>query len=165
MHPDQRYGQYYQPLPVSDHPVYPVLAEVSLAVLIISAIKSSASTTVPSRLFILPSGVPPYRKRSAPTLYPIRSPVIKQNGKYLEMVILFVAYHINHLVNGIICKAEFGSTYILRHVDRSTVRTETATCGPTPHQSGLPIQNHLLSGRRSLSPGPPLPSPYLRGTY
>ena len=40
----------------------------------------------------------------------------------------------------------------------------TAACGPTPHPWGLPIQSHLLSGRRSLSPGPPLPSPYLRGT-
>ena len=55
---------------------------------------------------------------------PFEAQFVEQDGQYLEMVILFVAYHINHLVDGIICKAEFGSTYILRHVDGCTVRTQ-----------------------------------------
>ena len=40
------------------------------------------------------------------------------------MVVLLVAYHIDHLVNGEIGKAQFGRTYILGHINRSAVGTE-----------------------------------------
>ena len=55
---------------------------------------------------------------------PFEAQFVEQNGKYLKVVILFVAYHINHLVDGIICKAEFSGTDILRHVDGGTIRTQ-----------------------------------------
>ena len=40
------------------------------------------------------------------------------------MIILFITYHVNHLVNGKIGKTQFGRTYILCHINRSSVGTE-----------------------------------------
>ena len=37
------------------------------------------------------------------------------------MVVLFVAYDVNHLVDGVVLKAEFGRTDVLRHVNAGAV--------------------------------------------
>ena len=40
------------------------------------------------------------------------------------MVVLLVAHHIDHLIDGIVAETQLGRTDVLRHVDRSTVRTK-----------------------------------------
>ena len=40
------------------------------------------------------------------------------------MILLLVAHDIDHLVDGIVLKAQFGSTDILRHIDAGAILTE-----------------------------------------
>ena len=49
---------------------------------------------------------------------------VKKDRQHFEMVLLFVADHIDHLIDGIVLESQFGGTDILRHIDRCTVRTE-----------------------------------------
>ena len=42
----------------------------------------------------------------------------------MEVVVLFVTYHVNHFVYGVVAEPQFGCTDILCHVDGSTVGTE-----------------------------------------
>ena len=55
------------------------------------------------------------------TLTPFETQSVEQDRKHLEMVILLIANHINHLIDRIIGKTLLCSTDILRHVDRSTI--------------------------------------------
>ena len=55
---------------------------------------------------------------------PFEAQLVEQDRQYLEVVVLFVTYHINHLVDRIILEAQLGSTDVLCHVYRSTVTTE-----------------------------------------
>ena len=55
---------------------------------------------------------------------PLESQLVEQDRKHLEVVVLFVAYHVYHLVYRIIGKALFGSTDVLGHVNRGTIGTE-----------------------------------------
>jgi hypothetical protein len=56
------------------------------------------------------------------SLPPVKAQLIKQDRKYLEVIVLFITYHINHLVNREIGKTQFSRTYVLRHIDRSSIR-------------------------------------------
>ena len=58
------------------------------------------------------------------TLTPFETKFIEQDRKHLEVIVLFVTYYINHLINRVIGKTKFSRTDILSHVDRSTVTTE-----------------------------------------
>ncbi len=49
---------------------------------------------------------------------------VKEDGEDLKMVLLLVADHIDHLVYRVILETQFGSTYILRHIDGGTVGTQ-----------------------------------------
>ena len=102
----------------------PSSCEVSLAVDTISSIRSSASTTVPSRLSSYLPAVPPFRKKMYKAFTPFKTQFIQQDGQYLEMVVLFVSYHINHFIDRIVSETQFGSSDILCHVDGSSVGTE-----------------------------------------
>ena len=57
-------------------------------------------------------------------LSPLESELIQQDGQHLEVVVLFVTHHINHLVDGIVLKPEFGRADILRHVDGRAVAAQ-----------------------------------------
>ena len=57
-------------------------------------------------------------------LAPLESQTVKQYGKHLEVVVLLIAHHVNHAVNGVILKTQLGCTYILGHVDRCTVTAQ-----------------------------------------
>ena len=57
-------------------------------------------------------------------LSPLEAEAVQQNGQHLEMVILFIAYHINHLVDRIILKTQFGCSDILGHIDGCTILTK-----------------------------------------
>ena len=45
-----------------------------------------------------------FYKDAAEKIVSLKSKLVKQDGKHLEMIVLFVAYYINHLVNRIISK-------------------------------------------------------------
>ena len=55
-------------------------------------------------------------------LTPLEAQTVQQNAKHLEVVVLLIAYDIDHLVYGIVLEAHLGSTDILCHIDGSTVR-------------------------------------------
>ena len=52
------------------------------------------------------------------------SETVEQYRQYLEVVLLLVAHHIDHLVDGEVLEAKLGCSDILGHVDGSAVRTE-----------------------------------------
>ena len=49
------------------------------------------------------------------------SEAVEQDGQHFEVVLLFVTHHVDHLINRIILKTQFGRSDILRHIDRSTI--------------------------------------------
>ena len=53
-----------------------------------------------------------------------KTETVKKDRQHFEMVLLFVADHIDHLIDGVVLEPQLGSTYILRHIDRCAVRTE-----------------------------------------
>ena len=55
---------------------------------------------------------------------PLETEFVQQDGKHLEVVVLFVTYHVNHFVYGIVAESQFGCTDILCHVDGCSVGTE-----------------------------------------
>ena len=57
-------------------------------------------------------------------LAPLKAQTVEQDGQHLEVIVLLVAHHVDHLVNGIVGETLFGRTDVLRHVDRRTVSTE-----------------------------------------
>ena len=52
------------------------------------------------------------------------SETVKQDRQHLEVVLLLVAYHIDHLVDRIVLEAELGGTDILGHIDGGAVGAE-----------------------------------------
>ena len=57
-------------------------------------------------------------------LAPLESETVEQDGEHLEVVVLLVAYHIDHLVDGIVLEAHLGGADVLGHIDRGTVGAE-----------------------------------------
>ena len=86
---------------------------------------------------------------------------VKQDREHFEVVLLFVAYHINHLINRVILETQLGSSDILSHINRCTIRTEqqflvqSVRCQIRPYRTILTTVE--LSGRKSFL--------YLRFTF
>ena len=57
-------------------------------------------------------------------LAPFKAETVEEEREDLEVIVLLIAYHVDHLVDGIVAEAEFGSTDVLGHVDRSAVCAE-----------------------------------------
>ena len=57
-------------------------------------------------------------------LAPFKSEFVQQDGEHLEVVVLLVANHINHLVDGIVLETELGRTDVLRHINARSVGAE-----------------------------------------
>ena len=57
-------------------------------------------------------------------LAPLESELVEQKRKHLEVVVLLIAHHVDHLVDGIVLIAEFCSTDILSHIHRSAIAAE-----------------------------------------
>ena len=52
---------------------------------------------------------------------PFEAQAVEQQRQHLEMIVLLITHHIDHLVYGIILEAQLGRAYILGHVDRRAV--------------------------------------------
>ena len=50
-------------------------------------------------------------------LAPFKAETVEEEREDLEVIVLLVAHHIDHLVDGIVAETEFGSTDVLGHVD------------------------------------------------
>ncbi len=57
-------------------------------------------------------------------LAPLEAEAVQKYGQHLEVIVLLVAHHIHHFVNGEVAETEFGGADVLSHVDRSAVRAE-----------------------------------------
>ena len=57
-------------------------------------------------------------------LAPLEAEAVEQDGEHLEVVVLFVAHHVDHLVDGEVVEAHGGSADVLRHVDAGAVGAE-----------------------------------------
>ena len=55
---------------------------------------------------------------------PFEAQSVEQNRQHLEVIVLLIAHHINHFVDGIVLKAHLGRADILRHIDRSAVAAQ-----------------------------------------
>ena len=55
---------------------------------------------------------------------PFETEAVEEDREHLEVVVLLVAYDINHLVDGIVDVAELGGADILSHIHRSAVGAE-----------------------------------------
>ena len=50
-------------------------------------------------------------------LAPFKAETVEEEREDLEVIVLLIAYHVDHLVDGIVAETEFGSTDVLGHVD------------------------------------------------
>ena len=57
-------------------------------------------------------------------LAPLEAELVEQDREHLEVVVLLVAYDVNHFVNGEVAETELGGADVLRHVNGSAVGTE-----------------------------------------
>ena len=48
---------------------------------------------------------------------PFKAETVEEEREDLEVIVLLIAHHIDHLVDGIVAETEFGSTDVLSHVD------------------------------------------------
>ena len=55
---------------------------------------------------------------------PLETEAVKQDREYLEVVVLLVTHHINHLVDGIVLETHLSRTDVLCHIDRGSVRAQ-----------------------------------------
>ena len=54
-------------------------------------------------------------------LAPLEAKFVKQDREHLEVIVLLIAHHIDHLVNGKVLKAQLGRSDVLRHVNTGTI--------------------------------------------
>ncbi len=54
-------------------------------------------------------------------LAPLEAEAVEDNRQHLEVVVLLVAHHVNHLIDGIVVEAHLGRTDVLRHINRGAV--------------------------------------------
>ena len=57
-------------------------------------------------------------------LAPAESQLVEQDGQHLEVVVLLVAYHVDHLVDRVVLETEFGGADVLSHIHGGAVGTE-----------------------------------------
>ena len=57
-------------------------------------------------------------------LAPLESELVEQKRKHLEVVVLLIAHHVDHLVDGIVLIAELCRTDVLSHIHRSAIAAE-----------------------------------------
>ena len=57
-------------------------------------------------------------------LTPFKAETVEEERENLEVIVLFIAHHIDHLVDGIVAETELSSTDVLGHIDRSAVGAE-----------------------------------------
>ena len=57
-------------------------------------------------------------------LTPLEAQFIQQDREHLEVVVLLVAHHVDHLIDGEILEAQLGCTDVLRHIYAGTIGTE-----------------------------------------
>ena len=57
-------------------------------------------------------------------LTPVEAELVEEDREHLEVVVLLVAHHVDHLVDGVVLEAELGGTDVLSHVYRCAVATE-----------------------------------------
>ena len=57
-------------------------------------------------------------------LAPAESQFVEQDGQHLEVVVLLVAHHVDHLVDRVVLETEFGSADVLSHIHGGAVGTE-----------------------------------------
>ena len=57
-------------------------------------------------------------------LAPLEAEAVEQDGEHLEVIVLLVAHHIDHLVDGIIAETQFGRADILSHIYGGAVGAE-----------------------------------------
>ena len=84
-------------------------------------------------------------------LAPLESQFIQQDGKNLEVIVLLVSHHIDHLVNGEVGEAHLGGADVLRHVDAGAVGAEqqllvqALVCEVSPHRVVVLAEEQALS--------------------
>ena len=54
-------------------------------------------------------------------LAPLESEAVEEDGEHLEVVVLLIAHHVDHLVDGEVLIAQLGRADVLRHIDRCAV--------------------------------------------
>ena len=57
-------------------------------------------------------------------LTPLESESVEQYREHLEMVVLLVAHHVNHLINGEVFVTHLSRTNVLRHIDTCAIAAE-----------------------------------------
>ena len=57
-------------------------------------------------------------------LAPGKAQAVEQDGKHLEVVVLLIAHHIDHFVDGIFLESQVGCADVLGHIDRSAIASE-----------------------------------------
>ena len=57
-------------------------------------------------------------------LAPLESQLVEQEREHLEVIVLLIAHHIYHLVDGIVLIAQLSGANVLSHVDAGTVATQ-----------------------------------------
>ena len=85
------------------------------------------------------------------TLAKSEAQFIQQDGEHLEVVVLLIAHHIDHLVDGVVVETQLRRTNILGHIDRGTILTEQQLLVQTifrqvsPYRTILPtVEDTLL---------------------
>ena len=58
------------------------------------------------------------------TLTPLEAEFVEQDGEHLEMVVLLIAHHIDHLVDGEVLETELGGADVLCHIDGGAIGTK-----------------------------------------
>ena len=66
------------------------------------------------------------------------------------MVVLLVADHVNHAVNGVILETQLGGTYILCHIDRCAVTAQQQLLVQTVLSQVGPYGTILLAEEKAL---------------
>ena len=57
-------------------------------------------------------------------LAPLESEAVEQDAEHLEVIVLLVAHHVDHLVDGIVFVAHLGGADVLCHIDGGAVAAE-----------------------------------------
>ena len=57
-------------------------------------------------------------------LAPLEAETVEEDGEYLEVIVLLVAHHIDHLVDGVVVEAHLSGADVLCHIHAGTVGAE-----------------------------------------
>ena len=81
---------------------------------------------------------------------PLKAQSVEQDGENLEVVVLFVAHHVDHLVDGEVGKALFGCADVLRHIDRGAIGAQQELVVQSLRGEVGPYRTILLAIEESL---------------